>query len=1252
MIWKSKEQKEGSLGEDCQTIGFEGVFLTGKSRMRWDYLFYRQILARGREYFRSGKVQDLKHTGARYEADVVGTKDYHVTVYLGDRVHPQLSCNCPYAGDGHYCKHMAAVLFAVEEEENMPDVRMRAVEKFSGRVYPFANREREGALQEEYAYFDLAEMTKNILIYEDVYEEAKKLVAEGRLVLEAVETGYTIATGTREMTGVARGYLHGKNRRGEKIEDEIEIRFKKDGIISAICMAEGRHLYEGNAKVCAHVLGILLLLQERLRIEAIGDATDVYASQMFERYRNSRAWRNTGEYTGTVELEPVLERKQEELQVGFRIGKEKKYLLKSLPEFVESVETKGKFVLGKNNQLDFATDRFSEKSGEYYAFIREAVLGEKRRGEYVRETRRQYRESGEETIRGRMALYGQRLDEFFEIAEDEKIGYADKSGYQTVKKVIGFGEGNFRPKLVIAREVDDLGVFQGVRMTGILPEWMQGIQYRYYFEGEQLLRLSGECEEALQPLLEMAVAGKISMKIGRKRLSEFYYRVLPTLREYADIEEKDARTVQRYLPPEVQFVFYLDAEFRNVSCQVKARYGEDEYDVMDWLMPDRKKEIFRDKERENEALECVQKFFPEQDMEKQYFHCANDADRVYRLLDGGVADLMRIGEVQSTDAFRNMNIRKRIPVSLGVSVSSGLMNLEISSTELSQEELLDILSQYRRKKKFFRLKNGDFLKLEDQNMSELVTMLDTLHISSKDFAAGKMQIPLYRALYLDRMLENLEGVYTDRDGAFRRLVKNFKAVEDADYTLPESLRPVLRKYQKYGYRWLRTLESSSFGGILADDMGLGKTLQVIAVLLAAHEEGKTMPALIVTPASLVYNWQEEFAQFAPQLRVGVVAGNQQKRQECLQQYQDFDVLVTSYDLLKRDISEYEDREFAYQVIDEAQYIKNHTTAASKAVKVIRARVKYALTGTPIENRLSELWSIFDYLMPGFLYGYETFKKEIETPIVKNKDAEATERLKRLVSPFILRRLKKDVLRDLPEKLEEIYYAKMEETQQQLYDAQIVHMKQLLKGQSEENYRKNKLQILAEMMKLRQICCDPSLFLENYNGESAKRETCMELIQSAMEGEHKILLFSQFTSMLELLEKELADREIPCYKITGETGKEKRMELVKAFNSDATPVFLISLKAGGTGLNLTGADIVIHYDPWWNLAVQNQATDRAHRIGQTKVVSVYKLIMKNSIEEKILHMQEEKKNLADEILSGETGGIVNMTKEELLELLNE
>ena len=320
------------------------------------------------------------------------------------------------------------------------------------------------------------------------------------------------------------------------------------------------------------------------------------------------------------------------------------------------------------------------------------------------------------------------------------------------------------------------------------------------------------------------------------------------------------------------------------------------------------------------------------------------------------------------------------------------------------------------------------------------------------------------------------------------------------------------------------------------------------------------------------------------------------------------------------------------------------------MKIIQSKIRFALTGTPIENRLSELWSIFDYLMPGFLYGYDVFKKEMESPIAKSKDEDATKRLKRMVSPFILRRLKQDVLKDLPDKMEEVRYAKMEQAQQHLYDAQVVHMLDTINGQSDESFQKNKIQVLSELTKIRQICCDPSLLLEDYDGESAKREACMDLIRSAIEGEHKILLFSQFTSMLELLEKDLHKEKIAYYKITGATPKEKRLELVSAFNEDETPVFLISLKAGGTGLNLIGADVVIHYDPWWNLAVQNQATDRAHRIGQTKVVSVYKLIVKNSIEEKILRMQESKKNLADEILSGENGGIANMSKQELLELL--
>ena len=479
-----------------------------------------------------------------------------------------------------------------------------------------------------------------------------------------------------------------------------------------------------------------------------------------------------------------------------------------------------------------------------------------------------------------------------------------------------------------------------------------------------------------------------------------------------------------------------------------------------------------------------------------------------------------------------------------------------------------------------------------------------------------------------------------------------KTVNDADYNIPEGISATLRRYQKTGFRWIRTLEANGFGGILADDMGLGKTLQTIAVLMSAKEEGRSGTSIVISPASLVYNWGEELAKFAPSLKVVTVTGKQEDRTHMIEEYeaQNVDVLVTSYDLLKRDINLYDGKVFEYEIIDEAQYIKNQTTAAAKAVKLIRSKAKFALTGTPIENRLSELWSIFDYLMPGFLYGYDVFKNEFETPIVKYQDEEAMARLQKMVRPFILRRLKKDVLKDLPEKLEENRVVKFDEKQQKLYDAQVLHMKNELASSDDKDFNKKKIEILAELTRLRQVCCDPRLCYDNYDGSSAKLDSCMELIQSAIDGGHRMLLFSQFTSMLELLEKRLDAENIEYYKITGETSKQKRMELVKQFNEGTVPVFLISLKAGGVGLNLIGADMVIHYDPWWNVAVQNQATDRAHRIGQTKKVTVYKMVVKNTIEEKILKLQDSKRDLADSIISGDNVGMSSMSRDELMELL--
>ena len=655
--------------------------------------------------------------------------------------------------------------------------------------------------------------------------------------------------------------------------------------------------------------------------------------------------------------------------------------------------------------------------------------------------------------------------------------------------------------------------------------------------------------------------------------------------------------------------------------------------------------IVREEHREREILFLARQWFPQLDREKQELHCGKDEECMYQVLAKGLDALFGLGEVQCTKRFSNLKVTKKMKMSVGVSIKSGLLNLDIATEDLPAEELLDILNSYRSKKKYHRLKSGDFVDLTDNSYEMLDEMMNSLHLSVKDFLKGNIELPMYRTLYLDKMLEENENVYSERDSHFRNLVRDFKTVNDSDFQLPKELERVLRNYQKNGYRWLRTLEAFKFGGILADDMGLGKTLQVIAVLLAAKQEGREGVSLVVAPASLVFNWGEELRRFAPELKFVLVTGTQGERRNKLEAYREADVLVTSYDLLKRDTELYEGKEFLYQIIDEAQYIKNHQTVAAKAVKVINSRVRYALTGTPIENRLSEIWSIFDYLMPGFLY-----RRDFEAPIIKKQDEAAMERLKKMTSPFILRRLKRDVLKDLPDKIEKIHYVKFEKKQQELYDAQVVHMRQQIAGQDKAEFQKNKIQILAELTRLRQVCCDPSLCFENYKGGSAKLEACIELVERAAEGGHKILLFSQFVSMLEIIRQELAKRELSFYMISGETSKEKRLKLVKKFNEDDTRVFLISLKAGGVGLNLTGADVVIHYDPWWNLAVQNQATDRAHRIGQDKKVTVYQLIAKGSVEEKIRKIQESKKELLEEIVGGAAGQLGNMSREDFLELL--
>ena len=441
------------------------------------------------------------------------------------------------------------------------------------------------------------------------------------------------------------------------------------------------------------------------------------------------------------------------------------------------------------------------------------------------------------------------------------------------------------------------------------------------------------------------------------------------------------------------------------------------------------------------------------------------------------------------------------------------------------------------------------------------------------------------------------------------------------------------------------LAENSLGGILADDMGLGKTLQSIVYIVSKIKQGRRF--MIICPTSLVYNWLDEFENFAPQIRAIVIAGTPTERQELIEHSENIPVFITSYPLIRRDILQYQQIEFDTVFIDEAQFIKNAASLNAQSVKLLKAKHRFALTGTPIENSLSELWSIFDFIMPNYLMSHTKFMKRYERLILK-EDINALEELNRRVHPFVLRRMKKDVLKELPQKIEEKILTEMTEEQKKIYLSYIENIRSNL-DLEHTPVEKNQMKILAALTRLRQICCHPATFLNNYYGSSGKMDLLFELLDKAIVNQHRILLFSQFTSMLGIIAKELEKKKIAYFYIEGATAMEERSEYVRRFNAGEGHIFLISLKAGGTGLNLTGADMVIHYDPWWNPAVEEQATDRAYRIGQGKNVYVIKLLTKGTIEEKIYKLQKKKQELSNSVIQAKEIFINMLSREELEEI---
>lgn len=1006
---------------------------------------------------------------------------------------------------------------------------------------------------------------------------------------------------------------------------------------------------EGNSfrGPCVHAMAVLKAFQEqeeRERKRRIPVSTSPEVRSMVREYTEREL---TGilasEEEEAVELFPRLILRQQKAFLEFRLGKKRLYQVQNLLEFAKAVREGRQMEYGKGMAFVHTEAAFTRESRPLLQLILEEA------GRYERHF---------EDIRGgtgalpslrSFCLEGAFMDHFFSLMEGREISVLEESGVERVLPAV-----RKNPEFqVTVRPEGDGGI--AVSIPGEIRSF-SGETGLYVMESREWCICDRQYRGNAGLFLEemMSARGQfrdfMGVTVNRRDVPLFASRVLACLKE-SGILRLEGTEWEALQPEPLSACFSFDSENPGeIRLHPVFSYGTVSFSPLeDDTVP---REICRDVPGEFRISRLIRKYFSYREDESGSFLIHGDEEGIFRLLKRGLREFKELGEVRLSESVRSMKILPPPVITMGVSVNGGWLDLSVQAGDFDGPELYRILSQYRKKKTCCRTKSGAFLELSGESLRMAADMAEELDLKKEQWEAGRVRLPAFRAFYLEELAREEAGLDFHGDENFYSMIRDLDTPETAVFPVPAEWEGILREYQKAGFSWLRTLDRHGFGGILADDMGLGKTIQILALLSAVHGEAgpeEGLISLIVCPASLVYNWSHECDHFAPDLRVLPVTGTAAERREQLASASRYDVLITSYDLLKRDLELYKEFYFRFQVLDEAQVIKNAATRSARAVKAIRARTRFALTGTPVENRLSELWSIFDYLMPGFLAGSRKFRNTYEIPIAREGNREVLERLHRRIRPFVLRRLKADILTELPEKLERLCYSAAQGRQRELYRAEAQLLKEQLEKSDQSIAGGRKLEILSRMTRLRQICCDPSLCYEGYSGGSAKLETCLLLLSSAVEAGHKILLFSQFSSMLEILSGRLSQAGIPHYLLTGATPREERDRLVTAFGREDVPVFLISLKAGGTGLNLTAADMVIHYDPWWNAAAQNQATDRAHRIGQERVVTVYRLIMKDTIEENILKLQESKKKLAEQIVTEGMVSLGDLGREELLKL---
>lgn len=1188
---------------------------------RWEKQFGESALIRGEKYAYSGKVQDVSWDNdfEHFYATISGSGHavYDVSgCYKDDGRVSELSCDCPWAKKGHLCKHMAAVLYAIDDGQvGIP--RSQEEKTLMSQLH----NDFKDQVKTSDSKVDPLKIVVNQKFPNSAYQEAQIYQKDSRVV----EHYFDKLTSTNYAFSV-------KFKKGVD-SFSARIVFNKDEIVSIDVKTQ---YYSGLNEDAIKIMAIIAFLHY-FSTENPMDGTNRAAHQLLDTFLNSPDQeKSDSNSTEPLELHAILEEGyydyREKIRFKFGAGTHL-YIVKNFSDLLDYFDSGNKLYLGKFFDRVVNFEDLTDEGKIWYNFISDIAETKK----IIDNDGYSYHGYGQLNEIILTPVMTDRIAQLVEkgaplYIKNKRLKFSTKDAHISTKL-----ETNKNDKTLTLEFTDFLTEAERLDL-------LEGKESYYVVSENSWTKITGVTPSFVN---RSKIQFDVPLEFGKENTTIFGQKILPKLLNENSVQLDGVQDLEEILPPSAQFIFRLDYQDQSIKLRPSVKYGAQSYQLLQKI----KDNTVRDFAQEQKVVDLINKY--DFDVEKDaYLLRMEDSDLVDNFLDDGMEEFEEAGQIEATASFKRLisGMKNQLRLSVGVSLGDESLDIEVAGEKLSPEDIEAILDAYNEKRHYFVLHNGQLRKVDSPSVEELAGIMKSLNVSLSDFVKGKMAVPAYRAFYLDSELKTRNNLEYTSDDAFKKLINDLEDGAVEKTPIPEELQATLRPYQVQGFQWLNTLANYNLNGLLADEMGLGKTIQVISVLLARKNKSK-LPSLIIAPASVVYNWTNEFKKFAPSLKVLTLGGSKAERAEQFKQADQADVLITSYSSLKRDLTNYNKLKFDFEVIDEAQNIKTATAETTKAVKVINATHRIALTGTPIENNLSELWSIFDYLMPGFLGDHSYFKENYEKPIVKEQDEETEKRLGKIIAPFVLRRLKKNVMQALPDKSEDIVYADLSGKQSQLYNAQAQKLILELSGQDEQEFKKNRFQVLAGITKLRELCCDPNLLYENYRGKSAKLTETLNLIQNSVADGHKILLFSQFTSMLDILQSHIEKLGIKTFVITGSVPKQMRQDLVEEFNKLEEPaVFLISLKAGGTGINLTSADVVIHYDPWWNIAAENQATDRAHRIGQKNSVQVYKIVAKDTIEEKIIKLQQKKAELAEAVLSGKNIGSSSLNKDELLDIL--